>query len=349
MFFHTTARLLMELDTLDHQILTLLTQDGRVPNVHIGAALGVSQSTIKKRIDRLIDGGACRVLAIVDPGVLGFRTSVVLLIRSRPGSSGGVVGSLKALPEICWAAQTIGPHGVFAEAILRGSDEIFDLVARRIAGTPGVDGVETLVVTRQISWRPIERRVSTASRASGRADRYEAPAWRGDAGAYPGAAGAGDGTRPSERIDDADVRIIALLQEDGRRPAAEIARMVRLSQPTVKSRIDRLVGRGVCKIAAVVDPAVLGLLTGAFVQIRVDSGSIVETGDALARMPAITWLCHTTGRFDLLAEIHMADTREVLEFAGRTIAEIPGVRTAEVSLFAEQRGGHPFAWCPQRS
>lgn len=314
--------------------------------MHIGAVLAVSQSTIKKRIDRLVDGGACKVLAIVDPEALGFRTSVILLIKTRPGSADQVVGSLQLLPEVYGATQIIGRYGVFAEAILRGSDEIFDVVARRVAGMPGVADMDTLVVTRQIWWRPIERRVSTVSRASGRADRYEPPAWRGDAAAYPGVISAGDAVRAVERLDGIDARIITLLQENGRRPVAEIARMVRLSQPTVRSRIDRLVGRGVCRIAAVIDPAVLGLRAGALLQIEADPGSAVETGEALARVPAITWLCHTTGRFNLLAEIHMADMQEVLEFAGRAIADIPGIRTVEVSLFAEQGGWRPSTWCP---
>ncbi|MBN1630292.1 MAG: Lrp/AsnC family transcriptional regulator [Thermoleophilia bacterium] len=336
----------MQLDALDHHILTALTQDGRASNVQIAAELKVSHSTIKKRIDRLIDGGACRVMAIVDPETLGFRTSVIVLIRTRPGAAPQIVEALGPYPEVYWAGETIGRYGVFVEAIVRGPDEIFDLVVRRVSRLPGVEDLETLLSLRQTWWRPIERRTSNASRASGRADRWEMPVWRGDAGAYPRAMWGRDESPAVERLDDVDIQVIRLLQEDGRRPAAEIARLVRLSQPTVKSRIDRLVKKGVCKIAGVINPAVLGLPVGAHVYLCTDPGRTEEIGDSLARLPAITWLCHTAGAFDLLAEVHMAGAEEVLEFVGRTIAEVPGVRTAEVALVTGHAGWRPSAWCP---
>jgi len=336
----------MQLDALDHQILTALAQDGRASNVQIAAELKVSHSTIKKRIDRLVGVGACRVVAVVNPEALGFRTSIVVLVRVRPGAAEQVVDTLRSYPEAYWVAETIGRYGVFVEAIIRGPDEIFDLVVRRIARLPGVEDLDTLLSLRQTWWRPIERRISTASRASGRSDRWEAPAWRGEASAHPRATLGRDEDPSAERLDEVDTRIIGLLQEKGRRPVAEIARLVRRSQPTVKSRIDRLVQKGVCKIVGVIDPAVLGLSVGAHVYLRTDPGRTGEIGDELARLPAITWLCHTAGVFDLLAEVHMANTEQVLQFVGRTIAEVPGVRTAEVALVGAHPGWRPSAWYP---
>ena len=57
-----------------------------------------------------------------------------------------------------------------------------------------------------------------------------------------------------ERLDDLDRKIIALLQQEGRRSFADIGREVGLSTPAVKRRVDRLEAAGVIRgYAAIVD------------------------------------------------------------------------------------------------
>ena len=63
----------------------------------------------------------------------------------------------------------------------------------------------------------------------------------------------------TERLDDLDRKILALLQRDGRRSFAEIGREVGLSTPSIKRRVDRLEAAGVIRgYAAVVDAGKLG-------------------------------------------------------------------------------------------
>jgi Lrp/AsnC family transcriptional regulator for asnA, asnC and gidA len=56
-------------------------------------------------------------------------------------------------------------------------------------------------------------------------------------------------------IDKIDLQIIDLLMEDGRMPAAEIARRVDGSSGrAVRYRIERMVAEGIIKVCAVVNP-----------------------------------------------------------------------------------------------
>lgn len=336
----------MDLDSLDHQIMMMLAQDGRATNVDIGSALRVSHSTVKKRIDRLVDGGACRVLALVDPETLGYRTTVLSLIKASPGRGGQLAAELGALPEVYWLGQTIGRFDLFVEMVLRSPEEMFDLLARTIGPTPGVAAMDSLVAMRQTWWKPLERRVAAGSRASGRVGRWEGAVWRGETGSYRrGALGREERPGPA-RLDDVDLRIIGLLQENGRRSAAEIARLVRLSQPAVTNRIEKLVDKGVCRIVGVIEPKVLGRPVGAHILVRAEPDKIVEVGEGLSRLAQISWLCHTSGVYDLVAKVHMAGVDQVLEFTGVTLAEIPGVRSAEVLLGIDRGSWRPAAWRP---
>ncbi len=57
--------------------------------------------------------------------------------------------TLGSYPETYWAGVTLGRYGVFAEAIVRGPDEIFDLVVRRVSRLSGVGDLDTLLSLRQ--------------------------------------------------------------------------------------------------------------------------------------------------------------------------------------------------------
>jgi len=71
------------------------------------------------------------------------------------------------------------------------------------------------------------------------------------------------------RIDDIDAQILAILEEDGRTPAARISEKVGLSRPAVAERISKLEAAGVILgVTAVVDPARRGLDVTAFVSAR---------------------------------------------------------------------------------
>ena len=67
------------------------------------------------------------------------------------------------------------------------------------------------------------------------------------------------GQKPPQRLelDELDLQIISLLQEDGRRSHADMARIVGKSMQTVRNRLDRLVDAAVLDIMAVLNPPAL--------------------------------------------------------------------------------------------
>jgi Lrp/AsnC family transcriptional regulator for asnA, asnC and gidA len=68
------------------------------------------------------------------------------------------------------------------------------------------------------------------------------------------AAGGPGAPRGGEMLDELDKRVIRLLQDDGRMPNTEIARVLRVSETTVRKRISQLVSRGLINIVAVPTP-----------------------------------------------------------------------------------------------
>ena len=75
------------------------------------------------------------------------------------------------------------------------------------------------------------------------------------------------------KLDETDAAIVALLQEDGRRPYGEIGEAVGLSEAATRQRVNRLRESGLMRIVAVTDPVAVGRGVVATIGLRVSGDS----------------------------------------------------------------------------
>lgn len=72
------------MDDLDQRIVAYLTRDGRASYREIGDDVGLSAPAVKRRVDRLVDGGVIEGFsAVVDPLAMGWTTDVFVSIFAR--------------------------------------------------------------------------------------------------------------------------------------------------------------------------------------------------------------------------------------------------------------------------
>ena len=133
-------------------------------------------------------------------------------------------------------------------------------------------------------------------------------------------------------VDEVDLRIIAELQSDGRRPYTQIAPKVGLSEAAVRQRVQRLVDTGVVQIVAVADPRVLGFGRQAMIGLRVE-GDTRQVADALAAMPEVEYVVLTAGSIDVLAEVVVEDDERLIALLNDKIRVLPGVRETETTIY----------------
>nr|WP_042182833.1 Lrp/AsnC family transcriptional regulator [Kibdelosporangium sp. MJ126-NF4]CEL15069.1 Transcriptional regulator, AsnC family [Kibdelosporangium sp. MJ126-NF4]CTQ93335.1 Transcriptional regulator, AsnC family [Kibdelosporangium sp. MJ126-NF4] len=110
-------------------------------------------------------------------------------------------------------------------------------------------------------------------------------------------------------MDSIDQRIVSQLVADARSSYAEIGKVVGLSAPAVKRRVDRLLDRGVLRgFTAVVDPEALGWGTEAFVEVRyrgnVSPGQIRAS---LEPLPEVVAAYTVSGAADAIVHLRAAD------------------------------------------
>jgi Lrp/AsnC family transcriptional regulator, leucine-responsive regulatory protein len=122
----------------------------------------------------------------------------------------------------------------------------------------------------------------------------------------------------SQTLDRTDLRLLALLQRDGRATNADIASQVNLSPSACLRRIQRLEATGVIAgYGARVDPKAVGLGLQAFVRVQLekhDQAGIGHFVDSVQGWDEVV-ACHAlTGDMDYLMHVYVADLAHFSRF-----------------------------------
>lgn len=111
-----------------------------------------------------------------------------------------------------------------------------------------------------------------------------------------------------ERLDPTDRRLVKLLSEDAQLGANRLAEKMAVSAPTVRSRLRGLLDRNLIKIVGLLNLAARPELISAIVGINtLGRGRIHEIAQRIADLPFVTSASVVTGRFDIIAEVVVAD------------------------------------------
>lgn len=138
-------------------------------------------------------------------------------------------------------------------------------------------------------------------------------------------------------IDDVDMKILAILQADGRASHAEVARQVGLVGSAVHERVKKLEERGIVRgYSARLDPEALGKRLLAFVFLRAEeNGSSNEVAKALAKIPEVLEVHHVAGEDCYLAKVRTADTESLGRLIRERFRAIPQVHSTRSTIVLE--------------
>lgn len=107
-------------------------------------------------------------------------------------------------------------------------------------------------------------------------------------------------------LDEVNRRLLALLEEDPRRSAAELARRVGMSAPAVRERIGRLEEAGVIRgYRLELDPAALGLPVTVWVRVRPGPGQLPRIAELADRIPEVAECHRISGEDCFLLRVHV--------------------------------------------
>ena len=135
------------------------------------------------------------------------------------------------------------------------------------------------------------------------------------------------------KLDEIDIKLLMLLQEDGRTSQHDLAEAVGLSSPATGERVRKLVEHGVIrKFTAILDPKTLGLDVTAFITVGIDgSDHYAEFVRHADHTPEILQCHAVTGEGSHMLSIRTASTSTLERLLAR-IQSWPGVTSTTTSV-----------------
>ncbi|MER5482247.1 Lrp/AsnC family transcriptional regulator [Streptomyces sp. NPDC002812] len=138
------------LDEAELTLLAMLGRDGRAGYPELARGSGLSESTARRRLERLRDLGAIFFDVEFAPSLLGYEAEATLVLTVPPARLAQVGADLAGHDEVAFAAAVTGAASLMAVVVCRDTDELYTYLTERIAAVDGVGQVEVIPVLRSV-------------------------------------------------------------------------------------------------------------------------------------------------------------------------------------------------------
>lgn len=135
----------MQLKYVDVDICRYLDENSRASNREIAKALGISQRTVKNRLEVLHEKGLISHVTLLDVEKTGNLFLAIIGVHvHKIGEE--LLDEISALPNIVFTSLVTGQFGLIAIALVNSREMLFKVISNDIESMPQVKGVHTFVV-----------------------------------------------------------------------------------------------------------------------------------------------------------------------------------------------------------
>lgn len=132
------------LDAIARAIIEQLREDGRRPYGAIGRAVGLSEAAVRQRVQRLVEQGVVRIVAVTDPERLGLRRRATVGVVAD-GDPRVVAAALAEVPEVVGVVVTAGTFDLLVEVVCADDAHLAEVLGSRVRTLDGVRTTQTFV------------------------------------------------------------------------------------------------------------------------------------------------------------------------------------------------------------
>ncbi len=134
-------------------------------------------------------------------------------------------------------------------------------------------------------------------------------------------------------LDELDFAILSCLQQDGRMSFTVMAKKLKVSVGTIRTRMNKLIEEGTIHIIGRVNPDKVGFLAYAQIAVFVRPATLKEKiAQKISKMPEVSFLAMTSGDYDLEVDVMCKDNDDLVIFVNK-ISRIKGVNQTKTTLY----------------
>jgi len=134
-----------------------------------------------------------------------------------------------------------------------------------------------------------------------------------------------------DRLDKIDLKIIRLLQNDGRMASSEIAKTIDVPEATIRYRLKKLIDKEFIQIVAAANPIKLGFGIAACISIEAEIRQVDHVISELEKIDCVAYIAQMTSFPNVEIETYIETINELHELLSQ-IEMIDGVNRVETAL-----------------
>lgn len=139
-----------QIDAIDQQIIRSLQDNGRKSNVDVARQVGVTEATIRKRLDRLLGERIIYPTVSTDLAQIGLGTGAMIALQVDLTTIGQIAEQLANLPQVRSVCYTTGEYDLFIEAVFASDQDLLLFLTNEIADIEGIRKTSTFHILRRI-------------------------------------------------------------------------------------------------------------------------------------------------------------------------------------------------------
>ncbi len=131
-------------------ILSILEDNGRATNREIAEAVGVSEGTVRNRIERLMRDDVLRIVGVTNPARLGLNTAAVISISAELSRITSIAERIAEAPGVVYVGYSTGNADIIALAFFPSNDDLTDFTTQTLAAIPGILKADTNIILKPV-------------------------------------------------------------------------------------------------------------------------------------------------------------------------------------------------------
>lgn len=295
-----------KIDDTDKECIDYLVKQPLSTWKEIAEHLDVTERTIARRMQRLLNENIFRVLGEVDPLILKKGGVHHIWIKCQLGLINEVSTSLKNMPNCKLLLSLTGSHDLMAEFHFDSYEEMLEYTFNIIPAIHGIHSYENNAVLRYFK------------RASNRYYHQE------------------------KILSEDETNLIELLLKNGRSTITELSSSLNLSTPTIKGMIDHLVEEKFLSYKIDIEPNLIGYATEAIICLEITPNEMLEVINVLQESPFTRCLLGTSGKSQVFWHVVHYDNHSLWNLVTELLKDFKNINHMDlnIAIHAYKRSGH---------
>jgi len=132
-------------DRLDLDIIAHLQEDGRKPFREIALDTGVTEKTVRLRVNQLRESNVLQIVGVVNPIEFGLQVGALVQLSVEESHMTGCIERLREMIPVRFVTVTSGEYQLLLQVIMKSYHDVSRFIQHDLAELPGLRRTNTII------------------------------------------------------------------------------------------------------------------------------------------------------------------------------------------------------------